>query len=805
MVAHLLTDSRKLLFPDSTLFFALKGPRRDGHEFIPELYERGVRYFVVSDPVNLDTMPEALCLTVNDTLQALQLLVAAHRKKFSIPVVGITGSNGKTIVKEWLHQLLEEQYAVIRSPKSYNSQIGVPLSVWELNETHQLALFEAGISQSGEMDNLQRIIQPTIGIFTNIGEAHSEGFLNKRQKINEKLRLFIDVSALIYRKDDPDVNEAIAGFWQQLHRSGKSPELVSWGSMPDATLQVLTLFKDDGSTRIHASWRGKSEEIRIPFTDEASIENALHCWCLLLYLGIPSAAIRNKMQALAPLSMRLELRQGIQQCTLINDSYSNDINSLKIALNFLTQQARHGRYTVILSDIPESSKPERELYREVAILLQQHGVNRFIGVGERIGHHQEAFKQEAGIQAYFYPDTSSLVSALPHFSFREENILLKGARAFAFERISLMLEQQQHQTVLEINLTALAHNLNRYKQLLRRETKLMAMVKAFAYGAGSHDIARVLQFNKVDYLGVAYTDEAVALREGGIRLPIMIMNMEATSFEKVAYYHFEPVIFSLRSLHDFEHFLKRQGVQQYPIHIEVETGMNRLGFSEEDLPALLHVLHSGIFRVQSVFSHLVASGDNRSDSHTREQANRFEQYVHAIEAAVGYPVLRHLSNTSAVSRFPDLQYEMVRLGIGLYGMDAHCAGLQHVATLRTTIAQLKHVRKGETVGYERAAKISRDSLIATIRIGYADGYPRSLSNGAGAVWIRGCKAPVVGNICMDMTMVDVSAIPGVAEGDEVVVFGESPSVSELAQAAGTIPYEIISGISQRVKRIYIEE
>lgn len=801
---HLLTDSRKLVFPESTLFFALKGLRRDGHTFIPDLYAKGVRSFVVSDTPLQQDFPDAIFLTVADTLQALQVLVAAHRRNFQIPVIGITGSNGKTIVKEWLYQLLEEDYRIVRSPKSYNSQIGVPLSVWPLNDSHQLGIFEAGISQSGEMDKLQKIIQPTIGLFTNIGEAHSEGFLNIRQKVNEKLRLFTGVDFLIYCKDDPEVHEAVAAFWQQLNRAGKNITLINWGTVSDASLQLLNLYKENGSTQISATWKGQVIDITIPFTDEASIENAIHCWCVALHLGLSPAVIRGRMRKLEPVAMRLELKKGINHCMLINDSYSNDVNSLKIALDFMTQQSQDRKKTVILSDILESGKPEKELYQEVALYLQQHAVNRLIAIGERLTLHQSLFRNKS-FDTSFYPDTRSFLQDITQLSFREETLLLKGARRFAFEEINHYFELQQHQTILEINLTALVHNLKAYQQRLHPGTKLMAMVKAFAYGSGSFEIARVLQFHKVDYLAVAYTDEAVELRKAGIHLPMMIMNPDRGDFDKMVQYNLEPDLYSPGSLRDFEQFLKREGLSEYPVHIELETGMNRLGFSASEWEALEQSLSSGLFKVQSVFSHLVASEDPGADDFTNQQAALFRDYADRLERHLGYKVIRHIANTTGISRHPSLQLDMVRLGIGLYGIDANMPQLQTVSTLRTAVAQLHTLQAGETVGYNRKGVVEKETRVATLRIGYADGYPRHLSNGKGAVWIKGQRAPVLGTVCMDMTMVDVTAIAGVKEGDEAIVFGRELPVQELARAAETIPYEIIAGVSQRVKRVYVEE
>jgi Alr-MurF fusion protein len=806
-VEHLLIDSRRIIFPSSSLFFALKGPRRDGHSYIADLYSRGVKMFVVTEAQEEDKYPGGIFLIVRDSLVALQQLTAYHRKQFSIPVIGITGSNGKTIVKEWLNQLLEDKYRIVRSPKSYNSQIGVPLSVWPMNETHDLAIFEAGISQVGEMDKLQRVIQPRIGIFTNIGEAHSENFMSIRQKVNEKLRLFTDVEALIYCKDEPELHQSVAGLWQQRNMGSSIPlQLLNWSTVSsDAYLQILTIYKDEGNSLITASWKEKTIDITIPFTDDASIENAIHCWCLLLYLGISPEQLKQKFWTLEAVAMRLELKTGINHCSIINDSYSADLNSLKIALDFMVQQNQFDKRTVILSDILQSGKSEKSLYEEIALSLKERQVNRLIGIGEKISQHQQMFRQQGVADCLFYRNVEEFKRDFSHLSFKEEIILLKGARVFEFEQIDQLLQQQVHQTVMEVNLGALISNLKYYQQSLSPGTKLMVMVKAFAYGSGSFEIANVLQYHKVDYLAVAYADEGVELRKAGIQLPIMIMNPDDSAFEVMIQHNLEPEIFSPSLLQRFSQYLKKQGIQQYPVHIELETGMNRLGFAEEELGLLFEILKTDQIKIQSIFSHLVASEDSEQDTFTREQAERFLKMAVQIESKISYPVLKHIANTSGISRHPGLQMDMVRLGIGLYGIDKHKKNLVEVSTLRSTVAQVKRLKATDTVSYGRKGTVERDSVIATIRIGYADGYPRALSNGAGKIWIKGRLAPIIGAVCMDMTMIDVTDIPGVKEGDEVVIFGNELPVSELAQWAQTIPYEILTGVSQRVKRVYFEE
>lgn len=788
------------------MFFALSGPQRDGHQYISELYGKGLRYFVVSKEVELDQFPEAVFLQVPDTLQALQLLCAWHRKQFQLPVIGITGSNGKTIVKEWLNQLLEPDHSIIRSPKSYNSQIGVPLSVWPLQPHHTLGIFEAGISQSGEMERLQKIIQPTIGVFTNIGSAHGEGFLNIRQKINEKLRLFTGVDVLFYCKDDPEVHSAVAGLWQQMSRGAEKPmTLVNWSMVSDASLHVLTVLREETETTITAEWQKRMVQIKIPFTDAASVENAILCWTVLLHLNVPDTTIEKRMQALGTVAMRLELKKAIHHCSVINDSYSADLNSLRMALDFLAQQQQHAKRTVILSDLLQSGQPEKVLYEQVAGLLEQRSVNRLIGIGERIFTHQSIFNKIEGLETNFFHTVDSFKAAFHTLHFRDEVILLKGARVFEFERIDRLLELQDHQTVLDINLTAIASNLQQYRQSLKPGTKIMAMVKAFAYGSGSFEIANLLQFHKVDHLAVAYTDEGVELRKAGIHLPIMVMNPETSGFDSLVEYNLEPDLFSPEILQLFVHFLRQQGIKQFPVHIELETGMQRLGFSENELPALLESLKQQDIKIQSVFSHLVASESADHDAFTDQQAASFQLMADKIAAQCNYSFLRHIANTSGISRHADLQMDMVRLGIGLYGIDPGKASLIEASTLRSTIAQLKKIPAGTSVGYGRRGVVQRDSLIATVRIGYADGYPRSLSNGAGFMMVRGKEVPVIGSICMDMTMVDVTDIPGITVGDPVVVFGPELPVSKVAAWAGTIPYEILTGVSGRVKRVYFEE
>ena len=808
VIEHLLPDSRKVLFPASSLFFALKGPRRDGHSFLTEAYGKDIRNFIVSGETTV-ALPDANIIQVKDTLQALQQLAAHHRKQFSYPVIGITGSNGKTIVKEWLNQLLEEKYAIVRSPKSYNSQTGVPLSVWQMNDQYTLGIFEAGISQSGEMDKLEKVIRPTIGVFTNIGEAHSEGFLNLRQKVKEKLQLFTHVQTLIYCSDYPEINEGVADLVQKLrNQPGDKLQLFSWSTKTDAVLRIVSLLKDDSFTYITAIYRGDSISFTIPFTDDASLENAITCYCTLLQLGVDNRTIQARLPQLQNVPMRLELKKGINNCSIINDSYSADLSSLKIALDFLARQHQHARKTVILSDIPESGKSENELYRLVAATLQDKKIDRFIGIGPQLLRHKKVFESMAGIDASVYENVDAFKRNFYTLKFQNETILLKGARVFAFEQLLPLLEQKIHQTVLEINLSDVLHNLQQYQRMLQPATRIMAMVKASSYGSGTYEIASLLQFHKADYLAVAYADEGVELRKAGISLPIMVMNPETSSFDALVQYHLEPDIYSPELLQLFDDHLAKEGLQQFPVHIELETGMNRLGFDITEMDTLADKLAAGNCRVQSVFTHLVASEDPASDDFTLQQAEKYLGATALLQKKIPYPFIRHMANSAAIVRFPALQLDMVRLGIGLYGIDSaatHQLDLREATTLKTTIAQVKHLKKGDTVGYNRKGIAKRNSVVATVRLGYADGYPRRLSNGLGKMLVNGKLAPVMGAVNMDMTMLDITDAGTVHEGDEVIVFGRALSVQQIAAWAQTIPYEIMAGISQRVKRVYFEE
>lgn len=807
-IEYLVIDSRKIVYPEASLFFALNSTRRDGHSFIPELLKKGVRNFVVAKGYDHAEFQEANFLEVDNVLDALQALAAHHRSLFLklqdgavFPVIGITGSNGKTIVKEWLYQLLAADYRIVRSPRSYNSQIGVALSVWQISTTHNLGIFEAGISTVNEMERLEKMIQPTIGIFTGIGEAHREGFSSAAEKFREKIKLFENTEKLVVAADS--LLPADLALLQQ-----KFPDVFFWSRGYEAPFKIIEEKQEQHQTKIAALINGKKCNILIPFADKISVDNVLTCCSVLLLLGYELPVIQERIGLLESVEMRMQLKKANNNCYLINDSYSNDLSSLTLALTYLTQQAGDHTTTLILSDILEAGISDESLYEQVAKELEQRNIRRLIGIGKKISEFRDLFVQCIPTCSFFDSTEMFLQEATTHL-FQNEYILLKGARVFEFERISKWLEQQQHQTVMEINLSAMAHNLKAYQQNLLPSTKVMAMVKAFSYGSGSVEIARLLEFHKIDYLAVAYADEGVVLRKAGIRLPIMVMSADAADFDALLEYHLEPEIYSFHIFHAFQQYLQKQAVQGFPIHVKFNTGMNRLGLEVGDASTIAEqILNSQSMVVKSVFSHLAASESAAFDQFTKEQAVVFDTACAALEEGLGYRFIRHLSNTAAIFRNPALQYDMVRLGIGLYGVDTtneQNLQLQTVATLKSTIAQIREVQAGDTIGYGRMGLVTRKSKIATVRIGYADGFNRRLGNGNASMLIKGQRAPVIGNVCMDMTMLDITDLHGIEEGDTVEIFGTQLPVQEIAKCADTIPYEIMTGISQRVKRVYLEE
>ena len=808
IIKDILFDSRLLIDADNTLFFALNSGRNDGHKYIAELYEKGVKSFVVNESYIKNDVganhnssvqyPDSTFIVVDDTLSALQKLAAHHRAQFNIPVVGITGSNGKTIVKEWLYQILSPSMSVCRSPKSYNSQIGVPLSVWQMNSTNDVALFEAGISRPGEMEKLREIIKPTIGVFTNIGPAHGKNFENIQQKIEEKIKLFDKIENLIYCKDNLEIAENVEKY--------KIPTF-SWSkNNEDANLFVLSK-KFDNVTEITGVYKGDSIKITIPFIDDASIENAINCWCVALLLGVPNDVIAERMAHLESVEMRMELKAGVRNCVIINDSYNNDRNALAIALDFMNAQ-HHDNKVLILSDILQSELKEEDLYKNVAQLIENKGVDIFIGIGPAICRNM---KNELKINSFFYISTSDFLSHHPMKMFENQIVLLKGARSFEFERIMKVLQQKSHETVLEINLDNLVKNLNYYRGKLKKDTKMMVMVKAFAYGSGNYEVSNVLAFHHVDYLTVAYADEGVDLRNRGIKLPIMVMTPETNTFDTIILNNLEPDIYSFRCLSQLEDAINQLDTElkePVGIHIKVDTGMHRLGFLPEDIDALIeHIKSNPKLRIKSVFSHFATSDMPEEEDFVMHQISQFELMSSKIVAAFPYKIIRHLLNTAGISRFTDYQYDMVRLGIGVYGVaicDEDRGKLHNVMSLKTTIKQIKEYGPGETIGYGRHGKITKPSRIAVIPIGYADGLRRQLGNGKACFWVNGKPAPIIGNICMDLTMIDVTGID-CQEDDTAVLFDDNHPIEIIAEACDTIPYEIMTRISQRVKRIYVKE
>ena len=791
IVDSISIDSRSLQNDENTLFFALYGPNHDGHLFIEELIAKGVSHFVVRKiPEGLEL--KAKFLIVEDTLDALQKFAAYYRSQFDFPIIGITGSNGKTIIKEWLNFLLSPDYNIIRSPKSYNSQVGVPLSILGINEKHNLGIFEAGISQMHEMDKLQKIIQPTIGILSNIGSAHDEGFSSVAEKIKEKLKLFISVNVLILNK-----NKTICAFINPKIKQ------FSWCS-DDKSADVFITKKNIGEvTELHVTYREDTFPITIPFQDQASIENAIHCMMVMLYFGYNHKVIQARMALLYPVEMRLKVKNGIYNCTLIDDSYSSDFQSLKIALDFLENQKQHKKKTLILSDIFQSGLGNEELYSLVSQLIISNKINRVIGIGETITQYKNKF-----INCITFKNVSDFTNAFEKLNFENETILIKGARNFHFEEIVSMLEEKTHETVLEINLNAISHNLTFYKSKLDPKTKMMVMVKAFGYGNGGFEIAKLLEHHKVDYLGVAFADEGISLKNAGIRVPIMVLNPENTSFAAIIQHQLEPEIYSVKGLKAFLKIAEQKKLKHFPIHIKIDTGMHRLGFEEDNLEDLIQILKGNeTVQIKSILSHMATSDDLNHDAFSKSQIALFEKLSTKIQTELNIKPILHILNTSGITNYLEAQYDMVRLGIGLYGISndkEEQKELENVGTLKSIISQIRTIDKGESVGYGRRFIADRSTKVATIPIGYADGIRRSWGNGVGYVTINGKQAKIIGSICMDMLMVDVTDID-CKEGNTVIVFGENPTVPFMAKQLNTIPYEILTSISQRVKRVFFRE
>ena len=804
-IGWLLTDSRSLCFPEETLFFALKSTRNDGHRYIEDLYRRGVRNFVVEAKGiaeycpngNVTTMADANFLIVPSPLAALQRLAERHRDEFNIPIVGITGSNGKTMVKEWLYQLLLPSQKIVRSPRSYNSQIGVPLSVWLLNEQTEIGIFEAGISQPGEMMALRDIIQPTIGVLTSLGSAHQENFRSMEEKCLEKLELMHDTEAMVYCSDNDVVSRCI-------RRMQYKGEKIAWSQCDEqAALFVREITTKETSTRITYKWQDEENLFTIPFIDEASIENAITCAAVALHLGLTPAQIADRMHLLEPVAMRLEVKEGQRGCVLINDSYNSDINSLDIALDFMNRREGKNR-TLILSDIFQTGTSPENLYAQVSDLATKRGVNKFIGIGPELSAQADRI-QIADKQ--FFMDVPHFLSSEAFSGLRGELILLKGARPFGFDQITEQLEQKVHETILEVNLNAVVDNLNYFRSFLKPETKMVCMIKADGYGAGAVEIAKTLQDQRVDYLAVAVADEGVTLRKAGITANIMIMNPEMTAFKTMFDYDLEPEVYSFRLMDALIKAARKEGITGWPVHIKFDTGMHRLGFDPvHDIDELIDRLkHQNAIIPRSVFSHFVGSDSDGFDDFSAQQFALFDEGSRKLQSVFTHKILRHMDNSAGIEHFPERQMDMCRLGIGLYGVDPRDNHILHtVSTLKTTILQMRHVSAGETVGYSRKGKIERDSVIAAIPIGYADGLNRHLGNRHGYCLVNGQKAEYVGNICMDVAMIDVTDIP-CREGDQVEIFGEHLPVTTLSDALDTISYEVLTGVSNRVKRVYFQD
>lgn len=788
-IDKIVTDTRRVYAASGTVFFARQGPHHDGHKYIQDLYDKGIRNFVVEKNIPLRNIPEANIFLCSSSLHTLQQLTSMKRNRFIGEVIGITGSNGKTIVKEWLIQLLSSKFRIAATPHSYNSQLGVPLSVWHLESIHDLGIFEAGISQIAEMDSLANIIQPTIGIFTNLGPAHDEGFPDRMTKIREKLKLFERVQTLIICSDHKEIYDLV-------YNSGLN--IFSWGEHELSTMRIIGKTIGELDSTLSVTYKEEKHQIKLPVANNASIENLLHCIATMLVLNYSWEEIHDRIKLISPLKMRLELKKGIDGSYIIDDSYNNDLAGLKNALDFLEQQRPNISKVVILSDIFQSGMLGERLYESVNNLLADHSISQLIAVGPQMVANRNAFT----IPAQFYDSTQSLITHLPHLNFLNKIILVKGARAFAFEKIVNKLQEKIHGTRLEINLNAITHNLNFYRSRLHKSTKVMVMVKAFAYGTGIIEIANLLQYHKVDYFGVAYTDEGVNLRENGIDIPIMVMNPSPDGFAQLLEYNLEPVIYSFDLLKNIAGYVKRKKLK---VHIKVDTGMHRLGFNEEDIPGIVKLFQENLqLDIASIFSHLAAADEIEHEDFTHHQADLFKQVTQNIKKSLKINPLCHLVNSSGIMKYSNYQFDMVRLGIGLYGIDP--AGisqgqLQPISSLKTIISQIRDVKPGETIGYGRKGVAEKPLRIATIAIGYADGFSRFFSNGKGVVMINDHLAPVIGNVCMDMTMVDITGIDA-REGDDVVIFGENPTISDLASRIGTIPYEILTNVSERVKRVY---
>ncbi|MCL2168184.1 MAG: bifunctional UDP-N-acetylmuramoyl-tripeptide:D-alanyl-D-alanine ligase/alanine racemase [Lentimicrobiaceae bacterium] len=796
-ISELCFDSRKITFPEKSLFFAIKTEKNNGHSFISKLCKQKVKNFIISENIDQYKDLEANLYQVENPVWAMQQIAAEHRKKFFYPVVGITGSNGKTIVKEWLSTILSKDFAVIKNPNSYNSQIGVPFSVWQMNDTHSFGIFEAGISQKNEMHRLETVIKPNIGILTNIGNAHSAHFENDKEKLLEKLQLFKSSATIIYNNDNLLIRTTLED------DNFSHLQKISWGSDPSSYYKIIALKHLQKSTVVEFSH--SPEWLEIPFVDEASVENVLNITALLMFMGYSPSFISKQLLFLSPLSMRMEIKEAQNHSILINDTYSLDINSLRIALEFLSMQTQYSKKTLIISDFEQVNWDEKE-YFELSKIFDNHNITKMVVVGNEMRKWHGFFPV---VEKFFYATTNELLSHLDEINIRDEAVLIKGARSFKFERVVQALQLKTHQTILQIDLAALVQNLNFFKKLLLPKTKIMAMVKAMSYGLGDVELINELYYNKIDYLAVAYTDEGIVLRKRNITTPIVVLGAEANGFDMMIRYNLEPEIYNLFYLKELISTLQNYPeIESFPIHLKIDTGMRRLGFDEDEIDEMLQLVNScSKLKIASVFTHLAAAEDIKDDSFTNCQIHQYNEICKKIDTQISYPYFKHILNTAGIVRFPGAQLDMVRLGLGLYGFSPVPdiqSQLQSVITFKSVITQIKNIRKGETVGYNRTFTAPKDMQIAIVPVGYADGLPRELSNGTGAMLVHQKKCSIVGKICMDMTMIDVTNL-GISMGDEVIIYDKENSLTKTGASINKTPYELLTAISKRVPRIYVRE
>ncbi|MBT3244314.1 MAG: bifunctional UDP-N-acetylmuramoyl-tripeptide:D-alanyl-D-alanine ligase/alanine racemase [Bacteroidetes bacterium] len=795
IVKHIITDSRIYIQPANSLFVALHGPNHNGHLYLQELISKGVKYFMVDQECDdIDLTQGVTIIRVNDTLTGLQKLAQHYRQSFGGSVLAITGSNGKTTVKEWLHQVLSGRFKTEKNPKSFNSQVGVPLSILQMDNRAQMVVMEAGISRTDEMQKLERMIKPDWGLITNLGDAHQENFISHDQKILEKLQLFRGCKKLYYCSDHDTIRRNLT----DINQKWNIPE-IKWSYSQGTDLQILKIESAKTQTKIFAIYNKQEITIVIPFIDQASIENLIHIWLICLDQGLSPSEIQRGIDRLEPLSMRLEQKEGINGCTLINDYYNSDFQSIDNAINLLFQQTPQAGKTIIISDILQSGESATVMVEKIKIALEKKGFDNMIGIGPQLYHYHQntPFLNEC------YPDTESFLANFTPSGYSKQAILLKGARKFQFEAISQLLEKRIHRTIVRVRMPSLLNNLNKYREKLRSDTAIMVMVKALAYGSGTHEVARFLDHQRIDYLGVAFIDEGIALRDAGVISPIMVMNPDFNQAHSLISKNLEPEIYNLTALGKMEQAVAESGQKSYPIHIKIDTGMHRLGFLPDAASSLASRLKNSSLRVASIFTHLVAAGNPEHESFTKHQIQTFTLASQKMANILGYMPIRHILNTAGIESKPDSQLEMVRLGIGLYGISNDTAlQLEEVIELSSYISQIHTISGEESVGYERMGRLEKGGKIGVIPVGYADGFDRRLGNGNWDVVINGELAPTIGNICMDMCMIDISHLD-IKEGDEVILIGKSQSIKKMAETLITIPYEIMTSISTRVKRVYL--